>query len=84
MFINLIKTLCAVYGISKNGLGEKLGYKTPSAFQRVVSGNDIRLSVLLNICNLLGYNLIITNGAGVNIDVTQYYAQQQKQSNAEQ
>lgn len=75
MFVDLIKSLCAIYGISKNALGERLGYKSASAFQKVNGGKDIRLSVLLDICEELGFIITIKNGQGVEINLNDYYKQ---------
>lgn len=82
MFGDLIKLICASFGISKNALGEKLGYKSPSAFQRVTGGRDVRLSVLLDICNALNYKIIITNKNGFTIDLLEYYKQHKTDSDA--
>lgn len=71
-------------GVKMYALGNKLGYKTPSSFQTVTTGNDIRLSVLLTICNYLGYNIIITNNKGVSINVNDYYNEQAKENGQQQ
>ena len=73
MFANLIKTLCGLANVPRYAVGEKLGYKTPSAFQKVTTGKDIRLSVFLSICLALGYTVTVTNDDGVNINLTDLY-----------
>lgn len=78
MFGDLIKTFCGVFGISKNALGEKLGYNSPSAFHKVTGGRDMRLTVLLEICNALDYEITITNGKGFTINLLEYYKQHKK------
>lgn len=83
MFANLIKLLCGFKSVSLSQMGSALGYKTASAFQTVTTGKDLRLSVLLNICNELGYTVTISNGQGVNVNLTEYYAQQTSNANGE-
>lgn len=72
MFSNLIKLMCAYVNVKPYVLGREMGYKTPSAFQTVITGKDIRLSVLLAICNALHYQVIITDGKAFSINVNDY------------
>lgn len=77
MFINLVKMLCACIGVNVSSLGNELQYKTYPAFYKVISGKDIRLTVLLAICNACKCDIIITNHSTININVNEYYKQQQ-------
>ena len=76
MFIKLVKLLCAGKDTKTYILGREIGYKTPSSFQSVISKKDMRLGVLLSICNALGYTITISDGKGFSINLAEYCQQQ--------
>ena len=84
MFSNLIKLLCAGADTKPYVLGREMGYKTPSAFQKVTTGKDIRLTVLLAICSALGYTITISNWQGFSVNLNDYYNQQHQTEQPEQ
>ena len=78
MFKDLIMSLSAVSGLKIYQLYSQIGYNSPSALQKVISGNDIRLTVLLNVCRVLGYTITIQNNKGFSLNLNEYYNQQQQ------
>ena len=84
MFANLIKILCQFRNVPVYNLGKKLGYKTPSAFQTVTTGRDIRLTVLLKICDALGYTVTISNGDDFTLNLNEYIKQQTDDENGDE
>lgn len=84
MFTNLIKLLCAGVSTKPYILAKDMGYKSPSAFQSITTGKDIRLTVLLSICNALGYTITISNGQGMSINLNDYYNQQLAEQESKQ
>lgn len=77
MFTDLIKCLCNGAGVKIYAITNQLGYKTPSALQSVISKQDLRLSILIKLCILLGYTITITNNSGVSVNINDYYTQRQ-------
>ena len=79
MFVNLIKLLSASVGLNVSQLAKQLEYKRQSSFYTVISGDNIKSSVLLAICKACNCDIIITNHSTININLADYVAGQQQQ-----
>ena len=76
MFLNLIKLLLTSINSNVSQAARDLGYKTQPSFYGVISGKDIKLTILLNICKLCNCDIIITNHQSININLAEYMQQQ--------
>lgn len=79
MFKDLIIKLLSLASYNQTTAAAALGYKTQSALQSVIIKKDIRLTVLLSVCNLCNFQIIITDNKGININLNDYYQQRQDQ-----
>lgn len=83
MFVNLVKLLAASIGVNVSQLARQLEYKKQSSFYTVISGETIKLSVLLAICKACNCDIIITNHSTININLAEYVAGQDQERKTE-
>ena len=81
MYVNLVKLLAASIGVNVSQLSRLLQYKKQASFYTVISGDTIKLSVLLAICKACNCDIIITNHSTININLAEYTQQQQQDNN---